>query len=90
MFKFKLPFITTKRHNLIVAQIMDDRDAAIAGLREELERKVFTCRYCGHTGSDVLSYMAHVGGRDDLVSEVCCSDISACIERQLERSSSPH
>jgi len=46
--------------------------------------EIKTCSHCGHASSEVLSYLAHVGGVG-LVLQVHCADIDACQERQREK-----
>ena len=41
-----------------------------------------TCEICGHTSEDVIKYQSKIGGSDQLVEIVACSDIDACIKRR--------
>ena len=44
---------------------------------------MLTCPFCGHSGEDVIEYLAKVGGPDQVVRQVHCADIDACLARQL-------
>jgi hypothetical protein len=41
-----------------------------------------TCSYCGHTGEDVSSHYAYVGGKGMESIPAACDDIDACYKRQ--------
>jgi len=44
-----------------------------------------TCRYCGHTGTDVNHFCReYVGGYGD-IAYPCCDDAQACLNRIAER-----
>ena len=40
-----------------------------------------TCKSCGITNKDVLKHEAKVGGSDELVTQIYCRDINACLKR---------
>ena len=47
-----------------------------------MTNQILTCPYCGNT-KEVLKYYAKVGGSDELILQIHCTDLAACINRQL-------
>ena len=50
-------------------------------MRED-EVRPFRCPHCNHIGPDVLRFEVKIGGSDETIIVICCSDLEACQRRQ--------